>query len=203
MIQAILAVDNEDSILGNFFTECLQEIENHKSPLIHLDVIKSNALNDLAISLKVESISNFIFVAISHGSEEALLSNGITPYVSSNININKFSNSFFYTCSCFTGKELASKLIENGCSSYIGYDNKFSVWDYHRKPFVECATYGYKLFLSGHNIETIIEMMKTNYDEHIDNYNNDYFGAVMLLDNKKALMALGDEKHNIQMLHNN
>ena len=31
MIQTILAVDNEDSILGEFFTECLKDIENYEN----------------------------------------------------------------------------------------------------------------------------------------------------------------------------
>jgi hypothetical protein len=203
MIQAIIAVDNNDSILGNFFTECLQKIENYTNPLVQLDIIKSNALNDLTISLKVKNLSKIIFVAVSHGSEDSLLSNGVTPYISSNINIDKFSESFFYTCSCLTGKMLAPKLIENGCSSYLGYDNSFSVWDFNRTPFVECATYGYKVYLEGHNIETVLEMMKLKYDEHINNYDNDYFGAVMLLDNKNALIAQGDTKHNIKMLIHN
>lgn len=200
MIQTILAVDNEDSILGEFFTECLKDIENYENEAKSLNVIKSNALNELAISLKLSELSKFIFLAFSHGSKESLLSNGSSPYISININNGIFLNAFFYACACNVGEVLGRNLVENGCSSFIGYNKNFEIWDFNRNPFVQCATYGYKLFLSGCNIETIIEKMKEKYDEYIDNYENDIFGAMMLLSNKNSLVYHGNSKHSISML---
>lgn len=42
------------------------------------------------------------------------------------------------------------------------------------------------------DVETIINKMKGKYDEQIDNYTNDFFGAAHLLANKNALVALGN-----------
>jgi hypothetical protein len=200
MINTILAVDNEDSGLGSFFTECLQDIESFESEAKSLDIVNSNALNDLTISLKLTNITKFIFLAFSHGSDDSLVVKGSNPYISSTLNIKRFTDSFFYACACDTGKVLGQTLINNGCASFIGYNDKFTVWGYNTRPFVECANYGYKLFLQGHDIGTIITMMKMKYDEHIDNYNNDIFGAADLLSNKNALVAYGNHQLNIAKL---
>lgn len=78
-----------------------------------------------------------------------MLAAGITPYISDTINTTLFKDSLFYTCSCNTGKRLVELLIDNECLSYIGYKENFEIWDYNRKPFVECANYGFKLFVLG------------------------------------------------------
>jgi hypothetical protein len=195
MICTIIAIDEQDEVLGDFFSECLQDLENFENDKTTLSTIKSKALNEAGISLSVPADGKFVFLAYSHGSENELLASGAIPYVSDTINTTLFRESFFYTCSCSTGMRLGQSLIENKCSSYIGYKGKFEVWDYNRQPFVECANHGYKLFIQGENIESIIIKMKEKYDEHIANYNNDFFGAVILLANKKALVALGDFTH--------
>ncbi|MGJ7033719.1 hypothetical protein [Niabella hirudinis] len=197
MINAILAIDEQDEVLGNFYTECLTDLENFENDKCSITLIKSNALNDLAVSLSIPKNGKFVFLAYSHGSDSELLAGGTTPYISETLNITLFKNSFFYTCSCSTGKRLGQLLIDNQCISYIGYKEKFTIWDYNRTPFVECANYGYKLFIQGYNIESIVEQMKAKYDEHIDNYSNDFFGAAYLLANRNTLLALGDLTHSI------
>lgn len=200
MISTILAIDDRDNVLGNFYTECLADLEGFENDKCSIKPIKSNALNDLAISISVPENGKFIFLAYSHGSDSELLAGGVTPYISGTLNITLFKKSFFYTCSCSTGKRLGQLLIDNECFSYIGYKEKFEIWDYNRSPFVECANYGYKLFVQGNNVESIVEQMKAKYDEHISNYNNDFFGSAYLLANRNALLALGDLSHNINNL---
>lgn len=200
MISTILAIDERDYVLGNFYTECLTDLENFENDKCAITYIKSNALNDLAISVTVPKGGKFVFLAYSHGSDSELLAGGVTPYISENLNITLFKNSFFYTCSCSTGKRLGQVLIDNECISYIGYREKFEIWDFNRSPFVECANYGYKLFVQGNNVESIIEQMRAKYDEHISNYNNDFFGAAHLLANRNALLALGDLSYSINNL---
>lgn len=193
MINTILAVDNEDSGLGSFFSECLQDIEDFQNENKVLTILLSNLLrNDIAISVKLEAIAKFIFLAYSHGNDDSLVVNGSHPYISINVNNNRFTDSLFYACACHTGKILGQSLVDSGCASYIGYQDEFKVWGYNTAPFVECANYGYKLFLEGHDVETIIIMMKSKYDDHINNYNNDYFGAANLLSNRNALIARGN-----------
>ena len=197
MITAILAIDEQDDVLGDFYSDCLRDLQNIENEHVSLSYIKSHSLNEAAISLKVPAAGKFLFLAYSHGSANQLLSKGVNPYISDTINTHLFKQSFFYTCSCSTAIILGQSLIDNECASYIGYKDKFTVWDYNRPPFVECANFGYKLFLQGENIETIIAKMKDKYDEHIDNYNNDFFGSVHLLANRNALSSLGDPTHSI------
>jgi len=198
MIKTIFAVDNQDSGLGSFFSECLQDILNYDNKSIELEILRSNSLqNDIVTTSKLNDITKFIFLAYSHGNDDALAINIVTPYISSTINADKFKDSFFYTCSCHTGKILGKALVDNGCSSYIGYNDKFTVWGYNTQPFVECANYGFKLFLQGDDVDTVIKKMKDKYDEHFENYNNDLIGAAFLLSNKNALVAHGNGKCNL------
>ena len=191
MINTFLAFDNEDVDLGKFFTECSEDLISHfEINEIHYFLLNSPKLNSIIIEATLEKIKTFIFLVYCHGSDTELLARGVNPFINSD-NAFNFSNSFFYTCSCHTGKGLAKTLIENGCLSYIGYNNKFSIWDYNRPPFIDCANFGIKLFLQGSSSEEILKRMLDKYNEHIDNYNHDVFGAAILLSNRRALRHLG------------
>jgi hypothetical protein len=204
MIDTIIAVDENDNILGDFFYSCYEDLNDcFIANSIVVNLLKSNRLNDLSISLTMENMLNFIFVAYSHGGKSELTANGTSQYISNTINIDKFKNSFFYTCSCYTGKELGVNLIDNGCLGFIGYNNKFTVWDFYRSPFVECANYGLKLFVEGLKIDDLYRKMKDKYTEHIDNYNNDIFGAAMLVANRNALVKIGQNICIQDLLANN
>jgi len=202
MVNVILAIDDEDTILGEFYTECLNDLENFENDRCAITSLRSRRLNDLAISVSVPRDSKFVFMAYSHGSDSELLVGGMRPYISETSDLTLFKGSFFYTCSCNTGKRLGHSLINHECISYIGYKEKFEIWDFNRAPFVECANYGYKLFVQGENVQTILEQMKGKYDEKIDNYTNDYFGAVHLLANRNALLGLGDLTYSIDSILN-
>ncbi|MFT3846219.1 MAG: hypothetical protein QM725_14275 [Lacibacter sp.] len=192
MISTILAIDDGDEILGEFFADCLADLKNFENERLDITYITSSRLNEASVSMLIPKDKKFVFLAYSHGSDNELLSSGTNPYVSEKVNITLFKNSFFYTCSCYTGKKLGEILIENECLSYIGYKEKFEVWNYNRRPFVECANFGFKLFVQGESVDLVLQKMKEKYDEQIDDYNNDYFGAAHLLANKNALVALGD-----------
>lgn len=192
MVNTILAFDNEDSDLGEFFTECSVDLVSHFNHVnANISTLNSSRLNSIVIEATLEDLNTFIFLSYSHGSENELLANGEVPFVSAE-NANSFSNSFFYTCSCHAGKTLAITLIDEGCLSFIGYNNKFGVWDFNRPPFIECANFGIKLFLEGIASEDILIRMQEKYTEHIDNYNNDIFGSAILLSNRRALRHLGN-----------
>lgn len=201
MMSVIVAVDDLDDCLGEFFNECIGQIEViEKAAKCDTRYIRSNQLNDATISFMIPQNKSFAFLAYSHGSDTELLQGGKTPYISESLNIDKFKQSFFYTCSCKTGKSLGQKLIDNECFCYIGYNEEFTVWDFNRKPFIECANYGFQLFLEGKEAKEIIDLMKAKYDESIDNYENDLIGAAHLLSNKNALVLKGDETHSISRM---
>ncbi len=204
MIDTIIAVDENDNVLGDFFYSCYLDLNDcFVANGINANLIKSNSLNDLSISLRIENKTRFIFIAYTHGGQSELTANGSYQYISNTINIDKFKNSFFYTCSCYTGKELGRHLIDNGCLGFVGYNNKFTVWDFYRSPFVECANYGLKLFVEGFRTDDLYTKMKDKYTEHIDNYNNDMFGAAMLVANRNALVKIGQNICIQDLLTNN
>lgn len=201
MVNTIIAFDDQDAILGDFFNDCKTDMDDFfESKNLIYKVLKSIHLNDLSISVSTQNLSPFIFGAYSHGEEDYLISlQG--QYISTTLNHTCFKDSFFYTCSCSTGKTLGQKLIDEGCLSFIGYKTKFTVWDFNRDPFIDCANLGLKLFFLGLSTNDIIQKMKERYNHYIDNYRNDIFGAVMLMSNKKALTLLG-ENINISNLIN-
>lgn len=190
MTNIIVAIDKEDEELGGFFEDCDLDLNNFFSEKnLSVNSLQNNQLNHIYIGVVTEPLDTFTFLAYSHGSDNELLSKGI-PYIDEH-NVESFKNSLFYTCSCHTGKLLGSQLIENGCLSYIGYKDKFIVWDFNRSPFIECANYAIKEIYSGVTSEQAINNAKEKYNEHIDNYNNDLIGAAMLRSNRDALIHLG------------
>ena len=191
MIDIYLAVDDEDITLGVFFTECSEDLIGYFNS-IERKVIALNTrrLNKIAIEASLKDLNSFMFLAYSHEFDSELLVGGNLPYINIE-NSNLFSDSFFYSCSCNSSKILENSLIDSGCLSFIGYNNKFTIWDYNRLPFVECANYGIKLFYEGFNSLTIVLKMKEKYNYHIDNYKNDMFGAAILVSNSIALRHLG------------
>jgi hypothetical protein len=184
--------DNEDDSLGLFFNLCYEDLVNYlENSTLNISYYDSQRLNEISISLIVDPLEKFITLAYSHGSETELLRRN-SPYISTEVNVDKFANSFFYTCSCHTGKLLGEELINNGTLNYIGYWDKFEVWGFNMDPYIDCANYGIKLFFENHCTNDIIIMMREMYNKHIDNYKNDMFGAAMLVSNRNSLVSHGN-----------
>jgi len=200
MINTIIAVDVDDDQLGGFFNSCISDLDiyfkenNHKPRYLN-----SKQLNVASINHFVLNTPNLFFLAYSHGSTNELVCNN-TPYISSSINHDIFTNSFFYTCSCKSAKNLGHALVQNGCLSFIGYSDNFEIWDFNQPPFVECANLGAKLFLDGITTEEVYTRMIDLYNSHIANYKNDMMGAAILLSNKRSLKHIGS---NLNISHFN
>ncbi len=212
MINTLLIFDEKDEKLGEFISECEQNLINffvkHR---IEPDIINSINLNDLTIELKINNYNNqnFVCAAYSHGETDCLLKSGLYSYLSINNEvINKLKNSFFYTFSCKTGAVFGKKIIEKGCLFYIGYKTEAEVWHLSKQdllPFVDCANYGLKLFFKGEKSFDIISKMKNKYDEYIDKlYLSNMFIAEKLMINRDALIDYGKNISIIDMKkHNN
>ena len=191
MNDIILAIDEEDTELGSFFKDCGADLINFfEQKQITIDKLVASQINHVYVKVITENLNSFTFLAYSHGSDAQLVSNG-TSYIDED-NADSFENSLFYTCSCDTGKLLGSKLVQKGCLSYIGYKDKFIVWDFNRLPFVECANYAIKQIYLGKGSEEALIMAKSKYNEYIDDYNNDLMGAAMLRSNRDVLIHLGE-----------
>lgn len=191
MTKIILAFDDEDETMGEFNRGCREDYEaflaNYDYPI---SAINSSQLNDLNIQFQTNENNPFIFVAYSHGLNEGLYSRA-GAYVSTSVNHTCFTQSFFYTVSCYSADELGSCLIENGCYSFFGYKSLFNFWVGY-KSFSHCANYGFFLFLQGKNTSEIYDAMIEEYNNHIDQmYSQNALAASLLLDNRRALVYKG------------
>lgn len=194
MANTLIAFDEQDSTLGAFFAECERELDTFfASQNVTISKINSNRLNSIIVTAATAAFPSFVFGAYSHGDHESLLKSARDPYVSIALNGGSFRNSFFYTFSCNTGRNLGSDLIGRNCHCFIGYKESVAVWSTYIRPFVECANYGLIRFFSGSNTETVISEMKEKYNEHIDAiYKTDYLIAAILKDNRDALIRHGN-----------
>lgn len=193
MNSIILAFDDEDGELGDFFSACNSDLSTFLEGIGEKSIqLPRHSLNQASIQLITQQHKFFLFGAYSHGSDNSLVVESV-PYISTEINIDSFGDSFFYACACHTGKVLGQELINKGCGSFIGYRDKFTVWGFNIPPFVECANHGLKEFIKGKSVSEVLDSMVQKYNHHIDNYENDSFGAVMLVSNRNALIRYGKD----------
>jgi len=204
MINFIVAYDNQDDHLGEYFEDCknqlfrvLAEHSEFVNGVVH--EIDGNLCNDVYIDMTIPSYNTnpFIFIAYSHGSEKALCC-GNNRYVEKGVNAHHFVNSLFYTTACSVGKELGEHLIGQGCLAFVGYEKTINVYqqDGNIEISRNCDNAGIIAFLS-ENI-TIFEAytkMKKYYTQQIDRLNNikDIVFAADLVETRDALVCLGDK----------
>ncbi len=193
MANTILAFDELDTLLGPFFLDCKKDLDTFfDSENIITDQIHSKILNDLTIKLTTDKYTHFVFGAYSHGDINNLLKSAQTPFVSIALNGSSFENSFFYTFSCDSGKNLGKELIDQKCLCFIGYEKTIAIWTTYLVPFVECANYGLVQFFKGHDTYSVKDKMYEKYTEKIDEvYKTDFLIASILKDNRDALVIHG------------
>lgn len=199
MINTIIAYDNNDLVMGDYFDQ------SHNDIISCIEVISSvanNSINgldctEIIINENIKRLNGvkFIFIGLSHGNENELISHQI--FVSNN-NVNLFFNSFFYTSACLTGHSLGNLLIKSGCLTYIGYKDEVTVHvDYYR-VFYECENYGIKSFLSNdEEISYSYTKMINYYDQEIDRLTlgniEEVIAASYLISNRDCLIMLGEK----------
>ena len=195
MANTILAFDEDDTSLGFFFKFCKDDLESFfKSITIVPDFIHSKILNEVTVSVYAAKYEKFVFGAYSHGNDNCLLESATTPYISVTRNIANFKDSFFYTFSCYAGKNLGKDLISNECLCFIGYKNEIAIWNSYIKPFVECANFGLIQFFNGIDTFSIFKQMSEKYNEEIDKiYTSDFMIASILRENRDALVLHGNK----------
>ncbi len=198
MINTFIAFDENDDDFGEYFFESHNDIisDFQKNKLINYVSICGLNCTEKGIIDILNSINEnpFVFIAISHGNEDEFCSHEV--YISAT-NANQFRNSFIYSTSCSTGKNLAKILIDNGSLAFIGYNNEIFVPLDYSKLFYTCENYGIKSFFN--NDETI----ETSYNKLIEHYTaqidillsgsmEDLIIASTLLDNRDKLTFLGN-----------
>ena len=204
MTNIIIACDDEDSRLGNFFKACADDLTVSFSNNHVLETILSKTLNSAYLQIIIEniSVSSFIICPYSHGISDALLC-GSEKYIEKDINMHLFSGSLFYSFSCFSSTELGVSLVKNGCKAFIGYKNEASIWTTYQAVFVECANYAMKMFEQGYSLLSAFNMMKEKHNQEVDKiYTTDFLVASIIMENRDGLVLLGDEKIVIEDFEN-
>ena len=205
MIKFVIAFDNQNTKLGQYFEDCKNDIAALLEEQSHLvkyhSQLPSNQCNEAYIDIAIPQLNPnpFIFVSYTHGTHNGLICNG--NYFVSIVNSCYFANSLFYSTACFVGRKLAPELINNGCKTFIGFKDESKVIfenPVDRKVFIDSDNFGIKMFLtkSDATIGQSFESMKNYYTQKIDYYEYTLKNTIMasfLRENRDALVCLGDK----------
>jgi len=199
MINTVLLYDNQDTKLGAFFTLCANKFLHLHNTVYHQSVsTEYNTENcereTIETALSNYNNSKFLFVSFLHGSENGDAMLIANEKIVSSDNAYFFSNAFCYTFSCYCGKNLATRLLQNNVCVFWGYiDKAYSVSDYE-EDFAELAIAGLKHFFDGNSIEQSSLMLKEDTINKIDKiYQENFFVASTLLHNLDSMIVRGDK----------
>lgn len=203
MIKILIAFDDVDIVLGNYFNEnkirisdIFNDTFNDKGRICLFDnsMCVENTISDI---LPNENSNPFVFVAYTHGNEDSLYCNHL-PFVSDK-NSNLLKNSLFYSTACKIGINLGHNLIINGCFTFVGFDDLSWVFNdpANWKINIDCDNYALILFLTKDiEIKEAVNLSKSYHENRIDylrqiGENPLYMTA--LNKNKNALICLGNQ----------
>ena len=198
MINTVLLYDNKDTKSGTFFYLCANKFLHLHNTLYNQSVSAvyntDNCEKEVIESaLSAYNSSKFLFVSFLHGNEAAMyISN---EKIVSFDNAHFFTNSFCYTFSCYCGKNLATRLLENGACVFWGYNDKaYSMTDYE-EDFAELVISGLAHFLQNEPIVTAFNKVREEYTKKIDTlYQENFFAAATLLHNRESMVVYGNKK---------
>ena len=201
MIKVIIAYDDNDEELGDYFEISYNDINDFLSNVANIEVIPIRGLNCTESNVidAIEDLEDehFVFVGLSHGMETQLLtSNEVYVDISS---LNHFSNSLFYTTACSTAKELGNELISNGCLSFIGFINdSYATYENYYHIYTECENYCLKEFLSSNNtieesFDNMIELFDNKINELFEQHEDEILVGMELVGNRDQLRIIGDK----------
>lgn len=204
MINIIIAVDDQNCHLGQYFEDCRKDIAtllDEQTQLVKsCSKISSSQCNVAYIDITIPQINSnpFIFIAYTHGIDNGLKCQGAS-FISID-NCHHFANSLFYTTACLVGRELAPELINKGCITFIGFKEESEVFHNvsYRNTFIECDNYALKMFMtSDTSIGKAFNSMKDHYTNKIDRLmelREDPLFIGALTANREALICLGNKE---------
>lgn len=199
MHKFLIAYDDNDADLGDYFNQSFQDIHAVISAVAgrQIDILNGLDSTETNIDSRIQAYNGgrFVFIGISHGDEPHLLTTNAI-FVSDN-NAARFCNSFFYTTACLTGRKLATKLLSEGCVTYVGFDDTVSVMENYYPVFIECENYAIKEFSrTDKSIKVVVEEMRVVFTDAYVNLLNgsaeDFLAATFLVGNRDKIVWYGN-----------
>ncbi len=194
MVKLLIAYDKQDSDLGAYFQSCFDDISGHAlnngiNTIYSFDGTENHRtiITDLIQQLEAKP---FIFLAFTHGREDAILFSS-APIVDIE-NSYFFGQSLIYTCACRVAKELGRALEHHQCKAFIGFekDSTLASVSKYDNIFMACENYGIKQFLEGGS--SIRESFNAMYEYYSDQvyelYGINAAAAAFLLENRDSLV---------------
>lgn len=204
MISTIIAYDNIDYYIGDYFNRSylhLEELKNQSS--ISIIEIDGNSCEETNINNIIPQFNQnpFVFVALSHGEDDALALRALDNYVKQS-NANLFSNSFFYSTACHIGRDLGKILISHDCKCFIGYTDisEVPLIESYEDLFIECELHALKnFFLTTKSIQVLYDEMIAFTDEKILEIleGTDILEAMALIENRNRMVLIGEDSNKL------
>ncbi len=209
MINTLIVCDDNDIEVGDFFNKCRTKTVDLLTSSKHQfekTVVAGNMAFEMVVPMNTNIINSkpFLFVSYSHGSEDELLKNGITPFLSIDYEVESLKNAFAYCYACKAGRNLGIELCENGALCFIGYNENVTIQTYFgaEGSFVECAICGVQFFIEGNSSGQTLIMIKEKYTSFMDDfYIKDMLTASLFMQNRDALVLHGDSELSINDLN--
>ena len=195
MINIIVVADDIDDRIGNNCKLSYEHLGREIDPFnLNLQLITGQDCHSDAVVTAISTFSQqpFIFVGYSHGNEGALISTVAQDGYVSLRNAYHFGTSLFYTTSCSSALQLKSKLLEENCFAFVGYDDKVIVPENERDQqlFIACENSALVHFLNTDDtLAESIEVMRQQHRRQWDDYlsRDEYVTASLLLQNLDCL----------------
>lgn len=172
MINVLLAYDDNDEELGDYFdlsyndiADCLNNAGGCNLTVIcGLECTESN----VASSATQLNTAPYVFIGLSHGNEEQLLT--INDVFVDHVNVTHFSNSFFYTPACLSAQQLGTSIVDTGAHSFVGcFKETYATFEEHYPTYIACENYCIKEFLTtDKSIGVAFKEMMDYFDQQID-----------------------------------
>lgn len=204
MIRVLLASDDGDDKLGEYFKACKAdlvavikaEIEAQK-PLLIEDIPYINN-NNAYLTIKYADLKEipFLWASFSHGNENSIKFNG-AALISAGDDNSLFANTLFYTSSCLSGKFLGPDLIRQNCRTFIGYDQSIVAFkNEYREISLKCDTIGITSFLTSEiTAFTAFKQIGQYYTQQSNRILDlgDPLASALLINAREALVFHGDK----------
>lgn len=204
MINTIIAYDNNDYQIGDYFNRSYLHLDELKNqPYINMTGIDGDSCIETNINVIIPQFNQtaFVFIGLSHGTDDGFSLRAVDYYVKET-NANHFLNSFFYSTACHIGRNLGNVLISHGCKCFIGYTDVSEVplIEDYEDLFIECELYAIKnFFLTTKSINVLYDEMIAFTDEKVIELANgsDVLDAMALIRNRDCMVIIGEDANKL------